>query len=152
MKARKISVWRSRYSVTDRGREITVWDGSVWKRGGDFELDGRRFQVRSNAWGNKYTMMDDVGAVVASADRVGRKRWTVEAAGQTYHFRRKSFWGNEEELVLGDTRVGSVRKTSFWRGDVAVELPGLATALQLFVLGVVIEMWDAQGAVAAAGG
>ena len=51
-------------------------------------------------------MVDDAGAVVASADRVGRKRWTVEAAGQTYHFRRKSFWGNEEELVLGDTRVG----------------------------------------------
>ena len=63
---------------------------------------------------------------------------------------RKSFWGNEEELVLGDTRVGSVRKTSFWRGDVAVELPGLATALQLFVLGVVISMWDAQAAAEAA--
>ena len=150
MEARKISVWRSRYSVTDRGREITVWDSSVWKSGGEFELDGRRFRVRSNAWGHKYTMVDDAGAVVASADRVGRKRWTVEAAGRTYHFRRKSFWGNEEELVLGDTRVGSVRKTSFWRGDVAVELPGLATALQLFVLGVVISMWDAQAA--AAGG
>jgi hypothetical protein len=151
MEARKISVWRSRYSVTDRGREIAVWDSSVWKSGGEFELGGRRFRVRSNAWGHKYTMVDDAGALVASADRVGRKRWTVEAAGQTYHFRRKSFWGNEE-LVLGDMRVGSVRKTSFWRGDVAVELPGLATALQLFVLGVVISMWDAQTAAAAAGG
>ena len=152
MEARKLSVWRSRYSVTDRGREIAVWDSSVWKSGGEFELDGRRFRVRSNAWGHKYTMVDDAGIVVASADRVGRKRWTVEAAGQTYHFRRKSFWGNEQELVLGDTRVGSVRKTSFWRGDVAVELPGLTTALQLFVLGVVISMWDAQTAAAAAGG
>lgn len=150
MEARKISVWRSRYNIMDRGREITVLDGSVWKRGGDFELDGRRFQVRSNAWGNKYTMVDDVGAVVASAERVGRKRWTVEAAGQTYHFRRTSFWANEEELVLGDTRVGSVRKTSFWRGDVALELPGLTTPLQLFVLGVVISMWNARAA--AAGG
>src|SRR5882724_9325857 len=61
MEARKINVWRSRYSVTDRGREITVWDSSVWKRGGDFELDGRRLQVRSNAWGKKYRMVDDVG-------------------------------------------------------------------------------------------
>jgi hypothetical protein len=152
MEARKISVWRSRYSVTEQGREITVWDSSVWKSGGEFALDGRRFQVRSSAWGSKYAMVDDVGAVVASAGRVGRKRWTVEAAGQTYQFRRKSFWGNEEELVLGDTRVGSVRKTSFWRGDVAVELPGLATALQIFVLGVVIRMWDSQAAAAAAGG
>ncbi|WP_243706243.1 hypothetical protein [Micromonospora sp. KC721] len=149
MEARRTSVWRSRYAVTDRGREITVWDSSMWKSGGEFELDGRRFQVRSNVWGNKYTMVDDAEAVVASADRVGRRRWTVEAAGQTYHFRRKSIWRDEEELVLGDTRVGSVRKTSFWRGDVVVELPGLATALQLFVFGVVISMWDAQ---ASAGG
>ena len=140
MEARKISVWRSRYRVTDRGRQIAVWDSSVWRRGGELELDGRRFHVRSNAWGSKYTMVDDAGTMVASADRVGRKRWTVEAAGQTYHFRRRSFWGNEQELVLGDTRMGSVRKTSFWRGDVAVELPGLATALPLFVLGVVVSM------------
>ena len=129
-----------------------MWDSSVWRRGGDFELDGRRFQVRANVRGNTYTMVDDTGAVVASADRVGRKRWTVEAAGQTYHFRRKSFWGHEEELVLGNTRVGSVRRTSFWRGDVTVELPGLATALQLFVLGVVIRMWRARAAAAAAAG
>ncbi|HEX8347363.1 MAG TPA: hypothetical protein VF657_21880 [Actinoplanes sp.] len=150
MEARKISAWRSRYRVTDGGREIAVWDSSVWKSGGEFDLDGRRYQVRSNTWGNKYTMLDDTGATVASADRVGRKRWTVAAAGQTYHFRRKSAWGNEEELVLGDTRVGSVRKTSFWRGDVAVELPTLAPAVQLFVFGVIISMWDAQAAAAAA--
>lgn len=149
MEARKISVWRGRYHITDRGREIAVWDSSVWKSGGEFELDGRRFQVRSNAWATRYTMIDDTGAVVASADRVGRKRWTVEASGQTYQFRRKSFWHSEEELLLGDTRVGSVRKTNFWRGDVAVELPTLPTALQLFVLGVIISMWEAQSAAAA---
>jgi hypothetical protein len=151
VEARKVSVWRSRYRVTDRGRQIAVWDSSVWKSGGEFELDGRRFRVRANAWGTTYTLVDDTGAVVASADRVGRKRWTVAAAGQTYHFRRTSIWGSEEELVLGDIRVGSVRKTSFWRGDVAVELPAMATAVQLFVLGVVISMWDARTAAATAG-
>lgn len=55
-------------------------------------------------------------------------------------------------MLHGDTRVGSIRKTSFWRGDVTVELPGLATALQLFALGVVISMWNARAAAAAAGG
>ncbi|GAB3837849.1 hypothetical protein ACFFMR_20095 [Micromonospora andamanensis] len=149
MEARKVSVWRNRYDVTDRGREITVWDRSMWRSGGEFALDGRRFQVRSNVWGTRYTMVDDAGTLVASADRVGRKRWTVEASGQTYHFRRRSAWGSEEELILGDTRVGSIRKTSFWRGDVAIELPGLATELQLFVFGVVISMWDAQAAAGA---
>jgi len=146
MEARRISVWHGRYTVTDRGRQIAVWDSAVWRSGSEFELDGRRFQVRSNAWGSKHTMVDDAGAVVASADRVGRRRWTVEASGQTYHFRRKSFWSSEEELILGGTRVGSVRMASFWRGVVTAELPTLATAVQLFVLGVIISMWDAQAA------
>jgi hypothetical protein len=146
MEATKVSFWRGRYSVTDRGREIAVWDSSAWKSGGEFVVEGQRLRVRSNVWGNKYTMVDDTETVIASADRVGRKRWTVEADGQTYHFRRKSIWGSEEELVLGETRVGSVRKTSFWRGDIEVELPTLATAVQLFVLGVVISAWEAEAA------
>jgi hypothetical protein len=150
MEAHKISVWKSRYRVTDGDREITTWDSSTWKSGGDFVLDGQHFQVRSNTWGSRYTMTDDSGAVLASAGRVGRKRWSVEAGDRTYHFRRRSFWGREEEMVLGDTRVGSVRRTSYWRGDISVELPTLSRPLQLFVLGVVISMWDAQDAATAA--
>ncbi|WP_127504987.1 hypothetical protein [Actinoplanes solisilvae] len=149
MEARKLSVWKSNYLVTDRGREITTWDSSTWKSGGEFLLDGQRFQVRSNTWGTKYTMTDDFGAVLASADRVGRKHWSVEAGGQTYAFRRKSIWHSEEELVLGDTRVGSIRKTNVWRGDIEVELPTLPRSLQVFALGVVISMWDAQSSAAA---
>lgn len=152
MEARKLSVWKSSYLVTDRGREVATWDKSIWRSGGEFTLDGRRFRVRSNGWGSKYTMADDSDAVVASAERVGRKRWSVSAAGQTYDFRRKSFWASEEELVLGDTRVGSVRKTSWWGGTVEVELPGLTPALQLFVLGVVLSKWDAESAAAASSG
>ena len=150
MEAHKISMWRSRYQVLDRGRDVTVWDSSMWRSGGAFQLDGQRYQVRSNAWGNKYMMTDDFGAVLAAADRVGRKRWTVEAGGATYHFRRKGFWGNEEELMLGDHPAGSVRRTSWWRGDVAVDLPTLPLPVRVFVLGVVISMWDAQAAAAAA--
>ncbi|MBL7256183.1 hypothetical protein JKJ07_17950 [Actinoplanes sp. LDG1-01] len=136
--------------MTDRGREITTWDKSTWKSGGEFTLEGRRFRVRSKIWGSKYTMVDDSDTVVASAERVGRKHWTVSAGGQTYNFRRKSFWSSEEEFVLGDTRVGSIRKTSFWGGTVEVELPGLTPQLQLFVLAVVLSKWDAEAAAAAA--
>ncbi|GAB2592791.1 hypothetical protein Aab01nite_37120 [Paractinoplanes abujensis] len=150
MEARKSSAWKSNYVVTDRGREIATWDKSTWKSGGEFTLDGRRYRVRSNGWGSKYTMTDDSDTIVATAERVGRKRWSVSAGGQTYDFRRKSLWASEEELVLGDTRVGSVRKTSWWGGTIAVELPGLPPHLQLFVLGVVISKWDSEAAAAAA--
>ena len=149
MEARKISAWKNTYVVTDRGREVATWDRSVWRSGGEFLLDSRRYRVRSNGWGTRYTMTDESDTVVAAADRVGRKHWTVSADGQTYDFRRRSWWNNEEELVLGETRVGAVRKPSVWRGDVEVELPTLPPALQLFVLGVVISKWDAETAAAA---
>jgi hypothetical protein len=41
--------------------------------------------------------------------------------------------------------------SSVWKRG-AVELPGLPTAFQLFVLGVVMSMWHARAAAAAAGG
>lgn len=121
-------------------------------------VDGE--QLARDGWSIAILDLDGTGAErlaeeiagSTSVHAIGIATDIVEAAGQTYHFRRESFWGNDEELVLGDTRVGSVRKTNFWRGDVAVELPGLATALQLFVLGVVISMWHARAAAAAAGG
>ncbi len=147
--AKRTSAWRSRYRVSAGDRPVTTWDSRTWKTGGDFELDGRRYQVRGNVWGNRYTMVDDLGATVASADRVGRRRWTVQAGGQAYQFQRKSLWSNEQELHNAAGRIGSVRRTSAWRGDVAADLPGLPLPVQVFVLGVVITMWDAQAAAAA---
>lgn len=138
MEARKAN---GRYVVTDQGRQIAALDTSVWRGGSTVELAGRRFSIRANAWCTAFTMADEAGAVVASADRVGHKRWTVTAAGRTYHFRRRS-WIGEEELVFGDARVGSIRKPSFWRGDVVIELPGLPAWVQFFILGVAISSWN----------
>lgn len=110
-----------------------MWDSSVWKSGGQ----QAQWSTGQGPWSPQPT-----GRVAGGGPQ--------RRAGQIYRFRRRSVWSSEEELILGDTRVGSVRKTSFSRGDVAIELPGFPTALQLLVFGVVISMWDAQAA--AAGG
>src|SRR5882757_7562365 len=99
LEARKAGAWRNRYEISARGLEPVIWDGSFWRTGGTFELDGQRYAVRGNAWGNRYTMLDQSGSPVASADRVGRKNWTVEAGGCTYSFRRASAWRVEEHLL-----------------------------------------------------
>jgi hypothetical protein len=155
LQAKKVSMWRNRYRIIADGQPVATWDGSVWKVGGQLELAGRRYQVRGNMWGSKYGMATEDGVAVAAADRVGRKRWTVEADGRTYEFRRASMWRQEEELHSGGRRVGSVKRTSVWRGDAVAELPGLALPVQIFVLAVVLTMWDSQSAAAstaAAGG
>ncbi|MGX6601395.1 hypothetical protein ACWKSP_04525 [Micromonosporaceae bacterium Da 78-11] len=148
--AKRISAWRTRYRVFVDGRPVTTWDGRMWRSGGDFELDGHRYRVTGNAWGNRYRMSDDAGAPVAEADRVGRKRWTVEALGQTYRFERPSIWRSDQELHNAAGRAGVIRRTSMWRGDAEADLPGLPPPVQVFVLGVVLTMWDAQNAAAAA--
>ena len=147
--ARKASAWRSRYQIVVDDRPAARWDSGMWKSGGTIELDGRLYRVRGNVWGSRFSMVDDFDTPVATANRVGRKQWTVEAGGRTYHFQRASIWNNTQELHADGGKVGYVKRTSFWRGDVAAELPGLPLPVQVFVVGVVIVMWDAQAAAAA---
>ena len=153
--AKKVGFWKNRYEITADGRVLATWEGSIWKSGGTVELDGRRYEIRSNLWGNKYGMVTEDGAAVASADRVGRKKWTVEADGRVYEFRRASIWRQEELLCSEGHQVGVIKRTSMWRGDATAELPSLPVPVQVFVLAVVLTMWDQQFAAAttaAAGG
>lgn len=149
LEARKVSLWRSRYELASDGQPITMWEGRLWRGGGAFELAGRRYEVSSNAWVTRFEMTDQFGMIVAAADRVGRKRWTVEANGRSHQFQRASLWRSEEVLVADGRPVGSVRRPSMWRGDAVADLPNLPLPVQVFVLTVVLTMWDAHAAAAA---
>src|SRR3954471_15113532 len=150
--AEKPSLWRSRYDVGVDGRHITRWEPSWWRSGGTFELDGQRYEVRGNAARSRFELIASTGRPLASAQRVGRKRWTVQAGDRTYQFRRASIWRGDQELLLGDQAVGSIRRVSMWRSSAVAELPGMPEPIQVFVLGVVLAMWDAQAAAAATAG
>lgn len=148
--ARPASSWRNIYEVAVDGRPLTTWNASFWKQGGTFTLDGRDYQVRGSTWGTRSTMLDELGGELAVAERVGRKNWTVTYTGQTFHFRRHSLWSQQQDLYLGEQAVGHARRPSAWRRDVEVDLPGMPLPAQVFVLGVVIVMWDAQTVAATA--
>lgn len=150
--AKKVSLLRQRYDISDSGLPLATWEGAMWRSGGTFELDGRRYEVRGNLWGSKYGMVTEDGTAVASADRVGRKRWTVEAHGQVFEFQRVSMWRREEALYSDGRRIGAVRRTGRWRRDTEADLPGLPLPVQVFVLVVVLTMWEAAAAAAAGGG
>lgn len=150
--AKKVGFWKNTYEISVAGQLVTTWEKSSWTRGGAVELDGRRLEIRGNLWGTRYTMTDEEGAELAAADRVGRKRWTVEADGRIHELRRASMW-RQEELLLADGReVGSIRRSGPWRRDATAELPGLPLPLQVFVFVVTLTKWDAARAAAAAGG
>lgn len=147
--ARSTSIWRNRYALELDGRPLTTWDHSLWSKGGEFTLGGRRYEVRGNFWGTRSTLLDQMGGELASAERIGRRRWSVTSAGQTYQFRRASMWSNRQELYSGDRALGSVSRPRAWGRDVEADLPGMPIPLQVFVLAVVIAMWNAERAAAA---
>jgi hypothetical protein len=146
-------MWRGRYELAADGRPVAVWDPSWWRTGGDFEVEGRRYQVRKSGWRNTFTMLDGTGMEVAQIERAGRRRWTLRSGPQTYEFRRAGFWGNRQELVAGGVKVGELRRTSAWSGAIQADLPGLPLPLQICVVGVQIAIWQSeQNAAAASGG
>lgn len=150
LRAEKVGFWRNRYELTVDGLLLTTWDRSMWKASGSFELDGRCYEIRANLWGSRYGMVTEDGTAVASADRVGRRRWTIEADGRTYEFQRVSIWRREEALHLEGSRVGSIRRTGGWRSDTIAELPGLPIPTQVFALIVTLTRWDRESATAGA--
>ncbi|MDR6316288.1 hypothetical protein [Actinoplanes couchii] len=148
--AERTSFWGKNYALTrDDGTTVTTWDVSTWTSGGGFKLDGREYKVRSNAWGTKFTMLDDGGAVAAEAEQAGRKQWKVRAGRREYEFRRQSFWNWDQNLVEGDRVVGTVKRSSSWSGSLSADLPGLPTAVQVFVIGILISQWNQAMAAAA---
>ncbi|MFI6070567.1 hypothetical protein ACIA5C_03130 [Actinoplanes sp. NPDC051343] len=148
--AERTSMFRGRYRMVADGREVANWDPSWWRTGGSFEIDGYRFEVRSNGWGTKFRMLDQAGDVLALVERVGRKHWSAEADGRVYEFRRASFWGKEQELIVGGVRAGYIRRTSGWTGAVEADLPGVPLPTRIFLVGVQIAHWQAQQNAAAA--
>jgi hypothetical protein len=152
VRAEKTGSWRSCYEISADGRPLTCFDGSTWRSGGRFTLDDRAYTVSARRFGSSYVLADEAAgpgaAPLAVAHRVGNREWTVAAAGREYRFRRTSFWRGDQELLGPDGPVGGIRCLSPWRGGAVAELPGLATPLQVFVVAVVLCMWEAQTAAA----
>ena len=142
IEAHRKSIWSGGYDLALDGQPLASFDKSTWRTGGSFVVDGRPYEVRSNLWASTYSLVADDGSLVATANRVGRKEWTVEAGTATHTFRRVSPWRHEEELHVGGQRVGSIKRTSVWGGDAVADLPGLPAPIAVFALAVVLTSWD----------
>lgn len=149
LRADKDGVFSKTYRITEDGRDVTTFESRWWTSGGSFRLDGHTYRIRANMWGGRYGMADENQARVASAEKVGRKNWTVTSPEGAYRFRRASIWRQDQVLLHEDREIGEVRRASRWKGGAVAELPGLSLALQVFVVAVVLTMWEQQAAAAA---
>ncbi len=139
-----MNVLSGRYHMVTDGRQVATWDRSPRRVGGTLEVDGRRYVVRADPWGTTCSMLGEAGDRIASADRLGRRDWTIKADGTTYQFRRASPWRQREVLRVDGRRAGSIRRSSPWRADAVADLPGLPEAVELFALAVALLRWDVR--------
>ncbi len=149
--AQQGSFWARAVEIARDGASLTTFNPTSWGSGGRFALDGVDYELRSNLWGASYALATDDGDVLATAERVGRKEWTVQADGTRYTFRRTSFWKADQTLIADDRPIGVVRRTSPWKLAAEADLPGLSLPVQVFVVAVVVTMWRRQAAGAAGG-
>jgi hypothetical protein len=141
--ARRRGALKGTYEITDdAGEPVTAWRPWAWRSGGEFELDGAVYTVRATGWGKREAeMADQRGGLLARAEGVGRKRWTVEAGGRVHEFERASLFRMDQVLVQGGRPVGGVRKTGMMRSGADADLPGLPLPVALFALTVVLMHW-----------
>jgi hypothetical protein len=143
LRASRAGLLSTRYVITRDDAAICTWKPSAFIGGGTFELDGHRYDVARGGWtGRRYRLRDEAGSLVAIADGVGRATWTVETGGAVHAFERPSPWRRDQVLVRDGEPVGAVRRTSAWLGEAEAELPGLAPAVQVFVLVSLLAVWD----------
>lgn len=160
LEAKRADDFRYIYEITVDGQPLTTIEGRLWREGRTVELDGRRYEIHGNLRRTRYEMTDQLGMVVAKAERVGRGRWTVTANGRTYEFRRQAvtsmrqlmdipswlFARRREELLIEDGRaIGSIR----WLGhflDAVADLTGMPVPVQVFAIVVMQSVWDSERA------
>lgn len=144
IEARRRSVWGGRYDLLDGGLQMATWEPSTWGTGGTLRVDGRRLRVRSNVYRRESTAVDPTGTPVAVAREVGRRNWTIEADGMTYHFRSSTPWRHEEKLRDGGRSIGRIRRTGLWRGDAQAELPSLPRMVAAFAVSLTVSRWESE--------
>lgn len=145
--ARRTGVWRGSYEITADDRPVTTWTPRAVRSGGTFDLDGQHFDVHGGLWGGRFELVTKDGEPVAAAERVGRKRWSVQADDRRFDFVRASVWSGEQALLdVAGRQVGSIRRASRWRSDAAADLPGMPLPVQVFALVAVLTTWEAQAA------
>ncbi|MZD07960.1 hypothetical protein GTW43_26500 [Streptomyces sp. SID5785] len=136
------------FEVGEDGRALTTFVQSRWRTSGHFELDGQGYEIRARGFAGRYELLSAGGTVVAAADHVGRRHWSVRADGREYRFHRESLGGRAVSMVDSDDRViGSV--TAGRRGQVSADLPGMELRLRVFVVGAMLLQLRRKRAAAA---
>ena len=147
--ARRQGAFRYSYVITEDG-DVPVTTLSPTRRGdAELELDAVAYRLRLSGIVRRQALLEAPdGRPVAGADAIGRRRWSVTCGGRSYEFEKVGVFGNEQAHVVDGERVGSVRRTGFWRTGAEADLPELPRLGAVFTFAVALLAWQRDDAVA----
>ncbi|MCO1659649.1 hypothetical protein [Pseudonocardia humida] len=145
--ARRQGAFRYSYLITEDGGVPVTTLTQGFRDHAEFELAGVAYRMRMSGIVRRQALLEDPdGRPVAGADRLGRRSWTVTAPGSSHEFERVGLFGTEYAHVVEGRRVGSIRRTGFWRTGAQADLPALPRPLAVFTFAVALVTWQQNDA------
>ena len=147
--------WVSRQFIV-RNAEGTVADVNFafWRERGRIKLGQDGFSVRrEHAMRGRFLLEGPSGVVAEARKPSAWRNWfVVEYDGRRFDLRKRSAWFREFLLLDGARQIGSVASQSAWTRRADARMPeNWPFPVQLFVVWLVLAMWNREAAAAAAG-
>lgn len=159
LRAEPVGMFSRNYNIFQDDRQVSTIDLAWTREAGQFELDGKRLEIRrQKGWGD-FVLSSDRGILCRAAKprlfsrsfevRMGDQ---VQLEGQKLTLRPEG-WGSRSYAVRqGDHRFGSIQARSIWSRKVEIDLPdSLPMEIRVFLLWLVLITWRRQAAAGAGG-
>lgn len=145
MRAIPRSIFSWDFDVVENGRTLCVIDQGFWGERASFQMEGRTYTLgRESGWGDFWVREGGAeGRIIVRATKtsVFRRRFDVVIDGVEFVLEPYSWFGWHYNLVGGGKAVGSIRRASFFRRGLVVDLPEqLPVAARVFLLWLVLMM------------
>lgn len=149
MQARRRGVFKREYEIYSGGQLVTELTGRR-REGCEFSWSGTGYRAERD--GRKRFVLHGPDGQVATAERQTAREWTVRTAAGNLTLVKPSVWRSGWEIRHGGTAGGIRHDGGFTRtytADVPADVP---LPVAVFVLYVVLAIFERQAAAAAAAG
>jgi hypothetical protein len=147
LRARRHGFFRREYEVHADDAPVTVLTGG-WREGCEFTLSGGSFRVERD--GRRHFVLTGPDGRLATADRQSGREWLVRTAGGDLTLAKPSIWRSDWEVRGSAT--GAIRQEGWFNRTYTADVPpDVPLPMAVFVLYVVLVMFERQASAAAGG-
>ena len=141
--ARRWGAPRLHYKIAKDRKSLATWTPPSKGSGGTFAVAGVDYRIEAVSAGTAVLEVVD-GPSVAVAEGLGRTPWVVRTHDSTYTVDRTLERWAEQQVFVRGRWVGAVRQAGRSGRHAEAELPDVPDPVAVFVMALVLQMWDAH--------